>query len=333
MPLSLRPLLCVAIAVIATSGCRPPAPRIAPEETAPPAESQPPEDRARSVGAAAGVSTLAEPVQAEPIGLLVSVEELRQRLGQADLRIVDTRPLNAYTQGHIPGAVWVDVEDWTALGLSPGGQRDSRGWSERLGSLGISSAKNVVVYGDENITNTTRIWWTLAYVGVRHVGVLDGGWSAWLKADGPVGTEVPTVVADPYQTDFQAERLATMQDVRRLLDDPEVTIIDARSEQEYNGTRGPGPRHGRLPGAVHQEWKAFVTSDGRFQPVESIRAVLAAAGVNASRKNVVHCQAGARSSLNCFAMELAGFPPAMHYYSGWSEWSPAEEAPIETLKP
>lgn len=267
--------------------------------------------------------------QAAPMGLLVTVAEVGERLDQPQLRAVDVRSRNAYDAGHIPGAVSVDVNEWKSASLVDGGLYDAAAWSERVGKLGITRDTNVVVYGD-NPTNATRIWWTLKYLGVRHVGILNGGWEAWEDAAATVSTDEPVVAAVDFQPEFQPDRLAEMDEVRSHLGDDSVTIIDTRSDQEFTGSGGPGPRRGHLPGAVHQEWKQFVDEEGRFKSTDEITSLLAGAGLKAESTNITHCQTGGRASLNAFVMELAGYGPAKNYYCGWSEWSPTEDAPIES---
>ena len=86
---------------------------------------------------------------------------------------------------------------------------------------------------------------------------------------------------------------------------------------------------GHIPGAIHLEWTEFITEDGRFRSAEEIQALLSEQGISTDAPHVVHCQTGGRASVAALALELAGFGPTQNYYCGWSEWSAAEDTPVE----
>lgn len=259
--------------------------------------------------------------------LLLSAEELVE-LPRDNMRLIDVRSDKEYEQGHLPDAVWVDINDWKRSLLKPDGLSQKALWSDRLGKLGITPDTHVVVYGGQP-TDATRAWWTLKYLGVKTVSVLDGGFDAWIDAGAHVTQAVAAIETTDFTPEFQQNRLATIDEVQSILDEGTATIIDTRSEAEYSGTGGPGSRRGHIPGAVHQEWTNFVTEDGRFKPVDEIRALLKEKGLRPQTKAVTHCQTGGRASLNAFAMELAGYGPVKNFYCGWSEWSTADDAPVE----
>src|SRR5262249_32837484 len=118
--------------------------------------------------------------RAEGLGMLIESADLQSRLTQPGLSILDTRPEAEYAKGHIPGAIRVDVRGWQELGKKEGGFHDARSWGAKVGQLGISQDSPVVVYGS-NPSDTARIWWTLKYVGLPNVAVLNGGWELWTK--------------------------------------------------------------------------------------------------------------------------------------------------------
>lgn len=264
----------------------------------------------------------------EPVPLLVSVEELRSRIGEPNLRIVDARPVEAYAAGHIPQAAWVETASWKEQSLAEKGLEDKEFWGEQVGLLGIDESTNVVVYA-EDPTDAARVWWTLKYVGIPHVALLDGGWQAWQQAGGDVSTEEPDFAGRQFTPKFQTDRLMQIGDLKRSLAAEEVTVIDARTIEAHTGTSGQGARLGRIPGSTHIEWKEFLDADGRFKSPEQIRALLAEKGVTEEKTVVTHCQSGGRAALDAFALELAGIRNVRNYYCGWSEWSKDESAPVE----
>ncbi|QDU40661.1 Thiosulfate sulfurtransferase [Maioricimonas rarisocia] len=290
-------------------------------QPAPEVPSEPPEQAAEP----------AAPVDEAPAAdeLLVTAEELQAQLDDTELRILDVRSEEAYAESHIPGAVRVDLNDWKSLALSEGGLQDADAWAGRVGELGINAGTPVIVYAD-NPTNATRIWWTLEYLGVNDVRVLNGGWAAWQQADAPVSNEPLVPTPTEFEPEFQEERLAAKEDVQKVIETPggAIALLDARSEGEYTGTSGPGARKGHIPGFARLEWTNFVDEQGRFKSPDKIREIVGdrPAGEGA----ITYCQTGGRASLNAFALELAGYGPVQNYYCGWSEWSAADDVPVKT---
>jgi len=269
---------------------------------------------------------------AKPIGLLVEPAELKRRLGEENLRIVDVRAAAEYKAGHIPDAVHVDVADWKNQALSKNGLRDKNAWAKRVGALGITTKTNVVVYGGHP-TSATRIWWTLKYLGVQQVGVLNGGWNMWMVAVGKSSAAASSVKPTKFAPKFQADRLAEIGDLKSSYKSDSVAVIDARSATEFNGTGGPGARKGRIPGATRIEWSDPLDPGGRFKSKKRLQADFFAQGLRRDKTVVTYCQTGGRASLDAFALELAGFPKVKNYYCSWQEWSADSSAPVETTKP
>ena len=269
---------------------------------------------------------------AKPIGLLVEAAELKQRLDEDSLRLVDVRSTADYKAGHIPGAVHVDMADWKDQALSKNGLHDKEAWAKRVRPLGIAAKTNVIVYGGHP-TSATRIWWTLKYLGIEHVGVLNGGWKQWLAADGKTSTAVSSVKPTAFTPKFQADRLAEIGNLKSSFKADGVAVVDARSAMEFNGTGGPGARKGRIPGATRIEWSDLLAPDGRFRSKKELQAIFAAQGLSHKKTAVTYCQTGGRASLDAFALELAGFPKVKNYYCSWQQWSADPSAPVETTKP
>ena len=267
-----------------------------------------------------------------PIGLLVEPAELKTRLDEDNLRIVDVRPAADYKAGHIPGAVHVDVADWKRLSLSKDGLHNKDAWAERIGTLGITAKTNVVVYGGHP-TSATRIWWTLKYVGVDRVGVLNGGWNMWKAFAGKSSSAIPNVTKTDFVPKFQTKRLAEIGDLKSSYKSDDVVLVDARSAVEFNGTGGPGTRKGHIPGAKRIEWSDLLDPGGVFKSKKRLQADLFAQGLRRGKTIVTYCQTGGRASLDAFALELAGFPKVKNYYCSWQQWSADPSVPVETTKP
>jgi thiosulfate/3-mercaptopyruvate sulfurtransferase len=172
----------------------------------------------------------------------------------------------------------VDVKGWQELGKKDGGFHDAEAWGERVGQLGLSHDSRVVVYGS-SLPDTARVWWTLKYLGLNNVAVLDGGWQLWSKEKRPGETSSPVVEAVKFEPRFQADRLEEIDALKKGLGSGAVTVVDTRSRDEFTGREVRGKRGGHIPGAKHLEWKELLAEDGRFKTPEQLRALFRGRGI------------------------------------------------------
>ena len=217
--------------------------------------------------------------------MLMQPEQLQKDLRRPGLRLLDTRPQADYAQGHIPGAVRVDVKSWQDLGKKDGGFHDAQAWGEKVGKLGLSHDAQVVVYGSA-LTDTARIWWTLKYLGLKNVIILDGGWPLWSKESRPSETSSPSVEAVKFEPKFQADRLEEIDSLKRGIGSGAVTVVDTRSRDEFTGKEVRGKRGGHIPGAKHLEWKGLLTEEGKFRSPEHLRELFRQRGIEPDRTAV-----------------------------------------------
>jgi thiosulfate/3-mercaptopyruvate sulfurtransferase len=216
--------------------------------------------------------------QSEARTMLIEPEELQRKLKEPRLRILDTRPPAEYAKGHVPGAVPVDVKSWQDLGKKEGGFRDAKAWGEKVGELGIDRDSHVVVYGSA-LTDTARIWWTLKYLGLANVSILNGGWDVWAKEKRPTDTATPKVVATTFEPRFDADRLEEIDSLKASLRSGKLKVVDTRSKDEFTGKEVRGPRGGHIPGAVHLGWKELLGKDGRFKTPTELQALFRSRGI------------------------------------------------------
>lgn len=224
-------------------------------------------------------------VKKEPRTMLIEPEQLQKDLRRAGLRLLDTRPQADYAKGHIPGAVRVDVKSWQDLGKKAGGFHDAQAWGAKIGPLGLSHDSQVVVYGSA-LTDTARIWWTLKYLGLKNVTILDGGWQLWSKEKRPSETASSKVEPVKFEPKFQADRLEEIDSLKKGVGSSAVTVVDARTAAEFTGKEIHGKRGGHILGAKHLEWKELLTEDGRFKSPEQLRALFRQRGIEPDRTAV-----------------------------------------------
>jgi thiosulfate/3-mercaptopyruvate sulfurtransferase len=232
----------------------------------------------------------------------------------------------AYDAGHLPGAVFVDLDRWLAAHADPGAGRhplpEPEVFADGMARLGIGDGDTVVAYDDAGGIIAARLVWMLRATG-HEAALLDGGMAEW---DGPLEPAAPEPAPAVFTArPWPAERLAGIEDAV----DPAAVVLDARDPDRYRGDREPvDPRAGHVPGAVNVPCRANLDSSDRFRPVEELRATFAAAGVTADSDVVSYCGSGVTACHNLIALELAGLPQGRLYPGSWSQYSADPDRPV-----
>jgi thiosulfate/3-mercaptopyruvate sulfurtransferase len=264
---------------------------------------------------------------------LISTAELRDRLD--DVTLLDVRYQmggpggpDEYAEGHIPGAVYVDMDTELAAPPGAGGRHplpDIETFEAAMRRAGVSGDRPVVVYDDWQALAAGRCWWLLRYHGHPDVRVLDGGWAAWLADGGEVEMPTPT----PKPGDFTA-RPGGMPVVEADRVPHVDVLVDARAPERYRGETEPiDPVAGRIPGAVNVPTGRNLTEDGRFRTAEELREIYAAVGAVPGAAVAAYCGSGVTAVLDVIAMEVAGITAAL-YPGSFSGWITDPDRPVET---
>jgi thiosulfate/3-mercaptopyruvate sulfurtransferase len=264
-------------------------------------------------------------------GPLVDAGWLRDHLQDPDLRVVDFRwylqgrdGRTEYARGHIPGSVFVDLEDVT--GREGGGRHPlptAEEFERAMRDAGVNRDTKVVVYDDTGGSVAARLWFLLGYFGHRAQAVLDGGLQAWR---GPLATTDTRVEPGAFKAQTpDADRVLHFEDVRNLSG---VPLIDARAGERYRGEKEPvDPKAGHIPGARSAPLTENLEPDGRFKSPEELRARYQSLGADSGA--VFYCGSGVNATHHVLAMEIAGLPNARIYAGSWSDWS-NRDAPVAT---
>jgi thiosulfate/3-mercaptopyruvate sulfurtransferase len=261
---------------------------------------------------------------------LIAHEKLEERLTDPNIRLLDARPRAEYDQGHIRGAVWVDLNALQELS-QPATIRDESAWAKALAPLGISDETQAVfVYDSARQHDAARVWWTLWYAGVPKVGLVDGGFVLWQRDKRPVSTDSTEVAARQFQPRFRDELLASRADVQKAGRNGDALILDARSPEQYRGesqAKNSKGAAGHIPGAHNLDGYSLVDDDGRFAEQNALRKKLGDAGFASDRPVITYSNGGNRSSIVVFALGRIG-AKARHYIPGLADWSADARAPI-----
>ncbi|GAA2800282.1 sulfurtransferase [Saccharopolyspora taberi] len=241
-----------------------------------------------------------------------------------------------YERGHLPGAVFVDLDTELASPPGAGGRHplpDPAALERTLRRCGVSRDRAVVVYDADNGSVAARAWWLLRWAGHPDVRVLDGGYAAWVAEGRPVTTD-PVV---PAEGDFEV-RPGSMPvvdaDAAASLA-REGALLDARAPERYRGDTEPlDARAGHIPGAVNAPFAEHVDSSGKWRPAQELAERFAQLGVETSSPVGAYCGSGVTACSVLLALEHAGLStaerPAVLYAGSWSEWSADPSRPVAT---
>ena len=277
---------------------------------------------------------------------LVSAEWLSARQGDPSIRIADVRwylphlgksGRAEYEHGHLPGAVFIDLDSELAgpPGSGPGRHPipSPDQFSAAMGRAGIGPKTHVVAYDDSGGAVAARLWWLLRYYGHDRASVLDGGITAWRAAGLPIRSEASVPApGEPFVPKAQPNRVAAKDVVNRLRTDPHTVILDARAAERYEGRVEPvDSRPGHIPGARSAPYAGNVSAETQtFLTPELLRARYRDLGVSREKTVVAYCGSGVTACHTLLALHLAGFDDAQLYEGSWSDWSKDPSLPAAT---
>ncbi|WP_306368307.1 sulfurtransferase [Nocardiopsis sp. CC223A] len=276
-----------------------------------------------------------------PLPVAVSADWLQENLDR--VVVVDSRwyldgrsGRDAYLAGHLPGAVFADVDADLAAPASPEGGRHplpaAADFARTLGRLGIGDHSRVVVYDDAGGSVAARLVWMLRVLGTP-AAFLDGGLGSWT---GPLeeGEHTPEPAHRTPQH-WPADRVVHTDTVRAAAGEPGQLVIDARAYGRYTGEQ-PAPvdaRPGHVPGARSAEWTGNLGPDGLLAAPEELRKRFAALGADDAVTITAYCGSGVTACHDLLALEHAGYTAPRLYPGSWSLWGGDDTLPVETGDP
>jgi thiosulfate/3-mercaptopyruvate sulfurtransferase len=266
---------------------------------------------------------------------VISKEWLFQHIDKKDVVIVDCRfslvepslGRKQYENSHIVGSYYLNLNVDLSNPVEKHGGRhplpESQELGRKLSDMGVNFQKTLVVaYDDSRFAFASRLWWLLRYFGHERVGVLDGGFSEWLKAGYPVTMEIPKPRVGNFTPQVQQQMVVDRDMVNGSKDSNEVILIDSRESDRYQGIREPiDPIAGHIDGAINYPWQEVTDSFGYVLPEEEQKKRWQK--LQADQKNrdiIVYCGSGVTACVNLLSLELADVRCCKLYPGSWSDW-------------
>lgn len=277
---------------------------------------------------------------------LISPTELANHLDDPKWAIIDCRftlgnperGRRDYLEGHIPGAVYVHLEEEMCAPVIKGksGRHPLLPLQETVqlfSRLGIDQEVQVVAYDDWTPISgavAARFWWMLRWLGHERVAGLDGGWQAWLRAQMPTACGPERRQPRTFLPNLHLEIYASMADVKAALLYPTWKVFDSRTADRYRGENETiDPVAGHIPGAINAPYTENATQEGTFRSVEELRQRFRTLlGDTPARKAIFYCGSGVTAAVNVLAVKQAGLGNARLYVGSWSEWITDAENPV-----
>ncbi|MBS0332816.1 MAG: 3-mercaptopyruvate sulfurtransferase [Proteobacteria bacterium] len=274
---------------------------------------------------------------------LVSTSWLAERIGSNEIGVVDATwfmpgegrtGAEAYAKGHIPGAVFFDIDAIADHATDlPHMLPSDAAFAESAGALGLRRDLITIVYDGLGIFSAPRVWWTLRVMGFPEVFVLDGGLKKWLAEGRPIETASPAIEPTTLEPAFDPSLVRDIAAVQAIVAAHDAQLVDARAAARFRG-EAPEPRaglkSGHMPGALNVPWIGLLNPDGTMKAGDALKAAFQGAGVDLNGPIVTTCGSGVSAALLALALARLGREDVAVYDGSWTEWGGRADTPIAT---
>jgi thiosulfate/3-mercaptopyruvate sulfurtransferase len=274
---------------------------------------------------------------------VVSTDWLASNLGRRGLHVLDGSwylpgsgrdPAQEYSAGHIPGALFFDLDARSDRSVSlPHMLPPPAVFAESMSTLGLSDSDDLVVYDGSGVNlSAPRVWWTFRTFGHQRVSILDGGIDKWRREQRPIEQGVVTLPPGRFTARLDRTAVRDLASIRANINQAVEQLVDTRSAGRFAGVEPeprPGLRGGHVPGSVSLPFTELVRSDGTMLPPAELRRRLVEAGIDLSRPVVATCGSGTSACALVLSLHLIGHTQTAVYDGAWAEWGGRADTPVE----
>lgn len=275
---------------------------------------------------------------------IVDTDWLAEHLDAPDLVVFDGSwhlptanrdPKAEYLAGHIPGALFFDIDDLRdEKSPLPHMLPSTVKFASRMKKMGVGDGMRIVVYDSAGMFSAPRVWWTFRAMGHEDVAVLNGGLKKWKSEGRELEEGSPKKRPECHFTPLaNASLIRDIDDMKKVIDKRTAQIVDARPAGRFTGADPeprPGLRQGHIPGARSVPSQTLINADGTLKTTPELAKIFADAGIDPKLPVVTSCGSGVTASILSLALAVLGQTNAAVYDGSWAEWGAENGLPIET---